>query len=93
MSNGKGGAVVTGAARGIGRELALGLLKDGFGVVIADVDPDAGSKTVDELAKEFGDKVIFTRTDVTKRAEVRLSENTPWQEVLTEFGSPAKNGD
>ncbi len=73
MSNGKGGAVVTGAARGIGRELALGLLKDGFGVVIADVDPDAGSKTVDELAKEFGNKVIFTRTDVTKRAEVKAA--------------------
>lgn len=32
-------------------------------------------------------------TIVTKRAEARLSENTPWQEVLTEFGSPAKNGD
>ncbi|MAY63493.1 MAG: shikimate dehydrogenase [Rhizobiales bacterium] len=70
MSNVKGGAVVTGAARGIGRELALGLLQDGFGVVIADVDPEVGGATVDELAKEFGGNILFAKADVTKRSEV-----------------------
>ena len=70
MSDIKGGAVVTGAARGIGRELALGLLKDGFGVVIADLDPDVGERTVAELAKEFGDNVIFAKANVTNRNEV-----------------------
>ena len=70
MSNVKGGAVVTGAARGIGRELALGLLQDGFGVVIADVNPEVGGATVDELAKEFGGNILFAKADVTKRSEV-----------------------
>ncbi|MEO9613993.1 MAG: SDR family oxidoreductase [Nitratireductor sp.] len=70
MSNAKGGAVVTGAARGIGRELALGLLQDGFGVVIADVDPEVGRATVEELAKEFGENILFAKADVTKRSEV-----------------------
>ena len=70
MSNVKGGAVVTGAARGIGRELALGLLQDGFGVVIADVDPEVGGATVDGLAKEFGGNILFAKADVTKRSEV-----------------------
>lgn len=70
MSNAKGGAVVTGAARGIGRELALGLLQDGFGVVIVDVDPEVGRATVEELAKEFGENILFAKADVTKRSEV-----------------------
>lgn len=70
MSNVKGGAIVTGAARGIGRELALGLLQDGFGVVVADVDPEVGRVTVEELAEEFGDNIVFATVDVTKRREV-----------------------
>ncbi|MVA96023.1 SDR family oxidoreductase [Nitratireductor sp. CAU 1489] len=76
MSDSKGGAVVTGAARGIGRELAKGLLEDGFGVVIADVDPEVGARTVEELAKEHGDRVAFARTDVTKRADVAAAVAT-----------------
>ncbi|WP_119269970.1 SDR family oxidoreductase [Taklimakanibacter deserti] len=65
------GAVVTGAARGIGRQIATGLLQDGFGVVIADLDPMVGQATVDELAKAHAGRVIFHKVDVSDRAEVK----------------------
>lgn len=71
MSEKRKGAVVTGAARGIGRELALGLLEAGFGVVIADIDPDVGKRTVEELEKTFPGQVRFAKVDVTKRDEVK----------------------
>ncbi len=42
-SDDRGGAVVTGAASGIGRAIAAGLLADGFSVVIADLDEVKGA--------------------------------------------------
>ena len=42
-------ALVTGAGRGIGRAIAARLIKDGFEVVIADVDGDLASRTASEL--------------------------------------------
>lgn len=65
------GAVVTGGARGIGRQIATGLLEDGYGVVIADLDPKVGQATVDELAKAHAGRVIFHKVDVAKRDEVK----------------------
>jgi meso-butanediol dehydrogenase/(S,S)-butanediol dehydrogenase/diacetyl reductase len=73
MSSGQKGAVVTGAARGIGKQIALGLLEDGFGVVIADIDPAVGQQAVDELAKGHPGKVVFAKVDVTNRDEVKAA--------------------
>lgn len=66
----RGGAVVTGAARGIGRAIANGLAEDGYGVLIADMDPETGEKTVAELNKAHPGKFVFAKVNVTKRAEV-----------------------
>jgi len=41
-------AVITGGAQGIGKAMAQRFLKDGFAVVIADVDEDAGRETAAE---------------------------------------------
>ncbi|MCV3205220.1 SDR family oxidoreductase [Mesorhizobium sp. YC-39] len=71
--NNKGGAVVTGAARGIGREIATALLRDGYGVVIADIDPAVGEQTVKELSKDHAGRVVFSKVDVTKRDEVKAA--------------------
>jgi 3-oxoacyl-[acyl-carrier protein] reductase len=57
-------AVVTGAARGIGRGIASVLAAEGAQVVIVDVDAEAGEATADEL----GGIAVFA--DVTDRASV-----------------------
>jgi meso-butanediol dehydrogenase / (S,S)-butanediol dehydrogenase / diacetyl reductase len=63
----RGGAVVTGAARGIGRQIATSLIADGFGVVVADLDETVGAATVAEL----GDGAVFARVNVTERATIK----------------------
>jgi meso-butanediol dehydrogenase/(S,S)-butanediol dehydrogenase/diacetyl reductase len=55
----KGGAVVTGAARGIGRQIAEGLVADGYGVVIADLDPATGEATALALTETGSGEAIF----------------------------------
>lgn len=61
-------AVLTGAARGIGRACAERFLQDGAKVVIGDVD-EAG---LEEAAKVLGhpDALRYLRADVTKRADI-----------------------
>jgi NAD(P)-dependent dehydrogenase (short-subunit alcohol dehydrogenase family) len=55
-------AVVTGAASGIGRGLAEGLLRRGLAVVAADIEADALDRAVDEMATTG--RVIGQVTDV-----------------------------
>ena len=59
-------AVVTGAARGIGRGIAAVLRAEGARVVIADIDTAAAEQT----AAELGEGAIAIATDVTDRASV-----------------------
>jgi len=54
-------AVVTGGARGIGRQLAADLLARGYRVVIGDLDLAA----TDATARELGEGVTAVRLDVT----------------------------
>jgi NAD(P)-dependent dehydrogenase (short-subunit alcohol dehydrogenase family) len=57
-------AIVTGAARGIGAALALGLAKEGAKVVIGDIRD--GQKTVDAVEKAGGE-ALYVKTDVSKQ--------------------------
>jgi 3-oxoacyl-[acyl-carrier protein] reductase len=59
-------AIVTGAARGIGRGIASVLVAEGARVVIADVDAAAAERT----ASELGEAAVSVSTDVTDRASV-----------------------
>jgi 3-oxoacyl-[acyl-carrier protein] reductase len=59
-------AVVTGAARGIGRGIAAVLAAEGARVVIADIDADAAERAAGELGKG----AIAVATDVTDRGSV-----------------------
>ncbi|WP_330185802.1 SDR family oxidoreductase [Nocardia sp. NBC_01503] len=54
-------AIVTGGARGIGAAIVAALVKEGFGVVIADLLDHEGA----ELAKNLGDMTRFHHLDVT----------------------------
>jgi NAD(P)-dependent dehydrogenase (short-subunit alcohol dehydrogenase family) len=57
-------AVVTGAATGIGRAIALKLAEKGASVMTADINEDAAAQTADEAREISGNSSSFV-TDVT----------------------------
>jgi len=61
-------AVITGAARGIGKACAERFLNDGLKVVLSDVDADGLAKTAVELGRP--DHLRAVPADVAKRADV-----------------------
>ncbi len=63
-------AVVTGAASGLGRAIALALAADGADVCVADVDALGGRQTVEEIT-QAGGRAMFAQTDVSDVASVR----------------------
>src|SRR5947209_3781518 len=58
-------ALVTGAASGIGRQVALMLAKEGAQVVVSDVSDVGGQETV-QLIKSAGAEATFVRCDVLR---------------------------
>jgi len=62
-------AIVTGAASGIGRAIALALADQGADLFLVDIDDTALAKTVAEAAAH-GVEVIGTRCDVTSQDEI-----------------------
>jgi meso-butanediol dehydrogenase/(S,S)-butanediol dehydrogenase/diacetyl reductase len=64
-------AVVTGAARGIGRAIARRLAEDGFAVTVADLPAaqDAAHDVVEEIVRAGG-TARFEQADVSDRSEV-----------------------
>jgi 3-oxoacyl-[acyl-carrier protein] reductase len=62
-------AIVTGAARGIGRGIAAVLAAEGAKVVVADLDAEEGESTAAALRAQ-GLDVLAVATDVTDRASV-----------------------
>ncbi len=75
-------AIVTGAATGIGAVTARMFAQEGAGVVVADINEDAGQRTVEEI-RERGGEARFVRTDVTKESDV---------EALIKKGAEALGG-
>lgn len=72
--------LVTGAARGIGKGVAISLLRAGWTVVLSDVDEAAGLQTTQALAP-LGD-VEFVPLDVADEASVQLA----LEQIEEEFG-------
>ncbi|TDO07994.1 meso-butanediol dehydrogenase/(S,S)-butanediol dehydrogenase/diacetyl reductase [Mycobacterium sp. BK086] len=62
-------ALVTGAARGIGRGIALRLARDGADIALVDVLPDGINTVADEIT-EIGCKVTTFVADVSDRDQV-----------------------
>ena len=62
--------VVTGGARGIGREIASAFAKSGSQVVIGDLRFEEARSTALELGEMSGSQVIAVRTDVTRLDDV-----------------------
>jgi len=75
-------AIITGAARGIGRGIALRLAKEGANVAIIDLKGPAAEETADEI-KKLGGTAVAKQSDV--RDSARIKEITA--ELIDQFGS------
>ncbi|CAE6508487.1 unnamed protein product [Rhizoctonia solani] len=79
-----GVAIVTGAARGIGREIALRLANDGNDVAVNDISSkQAELEQLVEEIKQLGRKSITITGDVSKETEVQAMV----QKTVDELGS------
>ena len=74
-------ALVTGAGRGIGRAIALGLAREGCQVAVADILGE-NARAVAAEATALGAKGLPVTVDLTRRAEVESAV----AEVLAQFG-------
>lgn len=61
-------ALVTGAASGIGRAVALVLAREGASVVVSDIDEDGSLETAAQI-REFGGEALFLRCDAGSATE------------------------
>lgn len=73
-------AIVTGAGRGIGREIALTLAKEGVNVSVVDIDLASARATAGEIEKAGANSVAL-QTDVTNSAQVKSMV----EEVMEKF--------
>ncbi|KAK9806435.1 hypothetical protein WJX73_007252 [Symbiochloris irregularis] len=62
-------AIVTGAAKGVGRGCAEALSEEGCKVVIADIDTTAAEKTAKDLSEKYGTAATAVQCDVRSKAE------------------------
>ena len=63
-------ALVTGAGRGIGREIALRLARDGAAIIVHYHGSEAGAQHTATLIREAGGTAMVRRADIARRGEV-----------------------
>jgi len=76
-------AIVTGAARGLGRAIALRLAADGHDVAVVDLDA-AGADETAELVRELGQRALPVVADVSDEASVIAAV----ERIAAELGAP-----
>jgi NAD(P)-dependent dehydrogenase (short-subunit alcohol dehydrogenase family) len=74
-------AIVTGAGRGMGRVVALGLAAEGARVVVAEMDESSAKQVVDEIQKAGG-RALSVNVDISSVADVRKL----FKATVAEFG-------
>jgi len=73
--------IITGAGRGIGRAYCQAFAKAGAVLVVAEIDPETGKRTADEI-RNAGGEALFVETDVRKK----LSVEAMVQRALETYG-------
>ncbi|XID95866.1 SDR family NAD(P)-dependent oxidoreductase [Paenibacillaceae bacterium WGS1546] len=63
-------SIVTGAASGIGKELATGLAEAGSHIVIADINIDGARHVADRIAAELGVRTLAIQADITDESKL-----------------------
>ncbi len=63
-------AIVTGGGKGIGREICLGLSKEGAKIVIAEIDIENSNKVIKEI-KDTGGDAVAIKTDISNEDSVK----------------------
>ena len=76
-------AIVTGAAQGIGKAIAVRLVKDGMRVAIVDINQEAAVAAAEELAGQYGADTMAVQCDVSQEEQVNIAV----QKVLERFGT------
>ncbi|MGG5329550.1 3-oxoacyl-[acyl-carrier protein] reductase [Enterococcus sp. AZ163] len=74
-------AVVTGAAKGIGRSIAEKFAQTGAHAVIVDFDQEAGEATAEQLSQEYA-QALFVKADVSAAEDLQQVR----EQVFAEFG-------
>ncbi len=64
-------AIVTGSRRGIGKSIALALVKEGASVVITDISQEDCQKVVSDI-ESSGGRAVSIKCDVSQKTEVQL---------------------
>lgn len=72
-------AIVTGAASGIGRAIALRLARGGAAAVIDFVGPSDGADAVVQVITEQGGKAVAVEADVSNAAAAQLWWKRAWR--------------
>ena len=75
-------AVVTGAASGIGRGIAVAFAREGASIVVADMVEESEASGVLSSVRECGVSALFVRTDVSDESSV----NSMAEKATAEFG-------
>ncbi|HEX3870584.1 MAG TPA: SDR family NAD(P)-dependent oxidoreductase [Pirellulales bacterium] len=97
MSEPRGYALITGAANGLGRALALALARDGWHVAIADVDVEASQQTLALIGDAGGSGQVepldVSRPEQWQALAVRLVAQWPRLDLLANVAGVAVSGE
>lgn len=74
-------AIITGAAKGIGKSSALLMAENGAKIVVSDLDVDSGKAVVEEI-KSNGGEAIFVKSDAGKAEDCKELVD----KAVSEFG-------
>ena len=63
-------ALITGAASGIGKEIAMEFARNGASICVADISIEAATSTAQEIVKQFGVQALAVAMDVANEQQV-----------------------